>query len=145
MRNILFLVIVTFFIAGCSNKQEYFNSNHDLKNQGKINYTIIADDMFKFVSNYFAPNKTTFYIASNTLDKSFYNYLTQKFRAKGYAVTNDSKIENLTFLSYNIKEDNNIVLVTYFLNESKISRAYIIKDNKLVSTGEITAFNFELN
>ncbi len=144
MKNILFLVLITFFIVGCSNKQEYFNSNHDLKSQGKVSYTIIADDMFNFVSRYFRPNQTTFYIDTNALDKSFYNYLVNKFRTKGYAITDKSNIENLTFLSYKIQEDNNIILVTYFIDESKISRAYIIKDNKISPAGEITAFNFEL-
>jgi uncharacterized lipoprotein NlpE involved in copper resistance len=144
MKNILFLVVFTLFLTGCNNKQEYFNSTHNIKIQEGIDYKIMADDMFSFVSQYFAPNKTIFYISTNESDKSLYNYLTQKFREKGYAVTTDSVSENIVFLSYKIQEEpNNLILVTYFINESKISRAYILKDNKLLSAGEITAFNFD--
>ncbi len=143
MKNILFLVLISIFIIGCSNKQEYFNSTNNLKIESSIDQKVIADDMFNFISNYFTPNKTTLYIHTKNLDKSFYNYLVQKFRDKGYAVTNDGTIKNLTFISYNIKEDNNLIFVSYFINESKINRIYTIKDNKLVQNGAITSFNFE--
>ncbi|MCT7910713.1 hypothetical protein N5912_02620 [Arcobacter lacus] len=140
MKNILFLVFVTIFIVACSNKHEYFNSKNDFVSN--VDNKIIADDMYNFIIPYFLPNKTTFYIQTKDIDKIFYNYLVEKFRGKGYAITNNSNLENLTFLSYSIKEDNNIIFVTYSINETKINRIYIIQDNQLIPAGEITGFNF---
>lgn len=142
MRNILFLVFITIFLVGCSNKYEYFNSKNDFTSKD-VDNKVIADDMYDFISSYYKPNQTTFYIHTSSLDKSFYNYLVQKFRSKGYAVTINSDVKDLTFLSYNIKEDPNMILVTYNINESKINRIYVIKDYKLVPAGQTTGFNFE--
>ncbi|MFW0695689.1 hypothetical protein ACN09X_04775 [Aliarcobacter butzleri] len=142
MKNILFLILTTIFLIGCSNKYEYFNSKNDFTSK-EVDNKVIADDMYNFVSSYYKPNQTTFYIHTSNLDKSFYEYLIQKFRSKGYAVTNNGDIKNLTFLSYNIKADSNMILVTYNINESKINRIYTIKDYKLVPAGEITGFNFD--
>lgn len=142
MRNILFLVLATIFIVGCTNKHEYFNSKNDFTSR-EVDNKIIADDMYNFIIPYFLPNKTTFYIQTSDIDKIFYNYLVEKFRGKGYAITNNSKIENLTFLSYSIKEDNNIIFVTYSINETKINRIYIIQNNRIIPAGKITGFNFE--
>ena len=141
MKNILFFIFITIFITSCSNKHEYFNSKNNLSSRS-IDNKIIANDMYNFIIPYFLPNKTSFYIQTGDIDKIFYNYLIEKFREKGYAVTNNSNIENLTFLSYSIKEDNNIVFVTYSINETKINRIYIIQDDQLIPAGEITGFNF---
>lgn len=144
MSKIISISLLTLlFLSGCSfskNQPNYFSSTINLKT--KIDTTIIADDMFKFVSTYYAPNKTILYLDTNDFNKNFHNYIVQKFKEAGYAVTSDNKLHNLTFFSYKITHDNTLFLVTYNINESKISRVYTIENDTLIPIGGITRFNF---
>lgn len=142
--KIFFFVLISFMLCGCgmTSKFDYFNSTLNVKSG--VDNTLIADDMFTFMSTYYLPNKTNLYITTSDFNKKFYNYLVQKFREKGYAVTDDSTIKNLTFFSYAVKGDEHLIFVTYNINDSKINRLYTTQDDKLVRVGETTVFNFLL-
>ena len=142
--KIFFFVLISFMLCGCgmTSKFDYFNSTLNVKSG--VDNTLIADDMFTFMSTYYLPNKTNLYITTSDFNKKFYNYLVQKFREKGYAVTDDSTIKNLTFFSYAVKGDEHLIFVTYNINDSKINRLYATQDDKLVRVGETTVFNFLL-
>lgn len=140
----VFLLVMALLFGGCSiatSQSNYFNSTIVSKNNN-IDNTIIADDMYKFVSTYYAPNKTILYMSTNDSSKTLFNYLVQKFRDRGYAVTSDNTLRNLTFLSFNIRNDNNMIVVTYNIDESRINRIYLVENDQLVRVGGITSFNF---
>ena len=145
MKPLFSLVLATLLFSGCSmftaNQTNYFNSSMTSKNN-RMDYTIIVEDMYKFVSTYYAPNKTILYMSTNDSSKTLFNYLVQKFRDRGYAVTSDNTLKNLTFLSYNIRNDNNMIVVTYNIDESRINRIYLVENDQLVRVGGITSFNF---
>jgi len=143
MSKIILIFIFALLISGCSfskNQPNYFSSTISLKS--KIDTTMIADDMFEFMSHYYAPNKTILYLDTNDFNKNFHNYIVQKFKEAGYAVTSDNKLQNLTFFSYKITHDATMLLVTYYINESKISRVYTIENDRLIRIGGIARFNF---
>lgn len=145
MKTLFSLALAVLLFSGCSvfttSQTNYFNSSMMSKNS-HVNYTVIGDDMFKFVSTYYAPNKTILYMSTNDSSKTLFNYLVQKFRDRGYAVTSDNTLRNLTFLSYNIRNDNNMIVVTYNIDESRINRIYLVENDQLVRAGGITSFNF---
>lgn len=145
MKSLFSFVLVALLFSGCStsttSQTNYFNSSMTSKNN-RMDYTIIIEDMYKFVSTYYAPNKTILYMSTNDSGKTLFNYLVQKFRDRGYAVTSDNTLRNLTFLSYNIRHDNNMIVVTYNIDESRINRIYLVENDQLVRTGGITSFNF---
>lgn len=145
MKSLFSFVLVALLFSGCStsttSQTNYFNSSMTSKNN-RMDYTIIIEDMYKFVSTYYAPNKTILYMSTNDSGKTLFNYLVQKFRDRGYAVTSDNTLRNLTFLSYNIRNDNNMIVVTYNIDESRINRIYLVENDQLVRTGGITSFNF---
>ncbi len=145
MKSLFSLALAALLFSGCgvftASQTNYFNSSMMGKNS-HISNTVIADDMFKFVSTYYAPNKTILYMSTNDSSKSLFNYLVQKFRDRGYAVTSDNTLKNLTFLSYNIRGDNNLIMVTYNIDESRINRMYIVENDQLLRAGGITSFNF---
>lgn len=143
--RILLLILGAFFISSCAKvSPEYFSSTIFTEEE-KLEYNKIADDFVNFINPYFAPNKTTFFVSTEDFDKKFYDYLTDQLRSKGYAVTDKTFLKNLVFLSYKISQiDNETLLVVFNVNESKINRIYKISGNKLVSSGGITSFNFDL-
>lgn len=142
MKRIIFISLVVLCFAGCAKfNPQYFNSTINQQTQN-INFNILADDMINFISSHFLANNTTFYIYTDDLDKNFYNYLTDKLRNKGYAISNNSSIKGLTFLSYNIFEQENKIYMSYNIDEKKVNRAYELIDNKPVPIGNITTFNF---
>lgn len=145
MKTLFSLALAASLFSGCSvftaSQTNYFNSSMVSKNN-RMDYTIIVEDMYKFVSTYYAPNKTILYMSTNDSSKTLFNYLVQKFRDRGYAVTSDNTLRNLTFLSYNIRNDNNMIVVTYNIDESRINRIYLVENDQLVRAGGITSFNF---
>ncbi|HDX6311619.1 TPA: hypothetical protein RQJ16_001857 [Campylobacter fetus subsp. venerealis] len=142
MKHIIFTFLMALCFTGCVRfNPQYFNSTIERQTQS-LNFSVLADDMANFISSHFLANNTIFYIYTDDLDKNFYNYLTDKLRNKGYAISDDSSIKGLTFLSYNILEQDNKIYMSYNINEKKVNRAYEIIDNKLVPIGNITTFNF---
>ncbi|WP_162165563.1 hypothetical protein [Campylobacter fetus] len=141
----LFFMILTFMFIGCAKVgPNYFHSmNNTPKDIQIMNLNIIADDMVNFISSYKIPNNTILYLYTEEKDRSFFNYLSNKFRQKGYAITENHDLKNLTFLSYNIQKTGNFLLVTYNFNESKINRIYTIENNKIISSGSISTFNLD--
>ncbi|MDD7616994.1 MAG: hypothetical protein PUJ85_06580 [bacterium] len=143
MKHIVSVFLVILYFTGCANlNSQYFNSTITRQNQSS-NFTILANDMVDFISLHFLANNTTFYIYTDDLDKSFYNYLVDKLRNKGYAISDNSSIKGLTFLSYNIFEQENKIYMSYNIDEKKVNRAYEIIDNKPIPIGNITTFNFK--
>ncbi|CUU90311.1 conjugal transfer protein TrbH [Campylobacter hyointestinalis subsp. hyointestinalis] len=142
--RILFIAILTLVFIGCAKVgPNYFHSiNNTPKDIQITNLNIIADDMIDFISHYKTPNNTTFYLYTEDKDRSFFDYLSNKFRQKGYAITENHDLKNLIFLSYTIQKTGNFLLVTYNFNESKINRIYTIENNKITSSGSISTFNF---
>ncbi len=145
MKTLFSLAVVALLFSGCSvlttSQTNYFNSSVVSKSN-RMNYTIIIEDMYKFVSTYYAPNKTILYMSTNDSSKTLFNHLVQKFRDRGYAVTSDNTLRNLTFLSFNIRSDNDMIVVTYNIDESRINRIYLVENDQLVRAGGITSFNF---
>lgn len=142
MKHIIFISLATLCFTGCAKfNPQYFNSTIERQTQS-LNFSILADNVVDFISLHFLANNTTFYIHTDDLDKNFYDYLTNKLRNKGYAISDNSSIKGLTFLSYNIFEQDNKIYLSYNLDEKKVSRAYEIIDNKPVPIGNITTFNF---
>ncbi|HDX6244577.1 TPA: hypothetical protein RPW29_001712 [Campylobacter fetus subsp. venerealis] len=142
MKHIIFISLATLCFTGCAKfNPQYFNSTIERQTQS-LNFSILVDNMVDFISLHFLANNTTFYIYTDDLDKNFYDYLTNKLRNKGYAISDNSSIKGLTFLSYNIFEQDNKIYLSYNLDEKKVNRVYEIIDNKLVPIGNITTFNF---
>lgn len=142
--RILSLILLGLLVSSCARvNPEYFNSTISAQ-ETKLHYDKIADDFVSFISSYFTPNQTTFFIFTEDFDKKFYDYLSNQLRSKGYAITDQASVKNLVFLSYNISQiDNETLLAVFNINESKINRIYKISDNKLVPSGGITSFNFD--
>ncbi|HDX8135986.1 hypothetical protein JJB27_09245 [Campylobacter fetus subsp. venerealis] len=144
--RLLFFTILTFIFIGCTPKAgpNYFHSINNVPKDIQItNLNIIADDIVNFISSRKTPNDTIIYLYTQDKDKSFFDYLSNKFRQKGYAITENQDKKNLTFLSYIIQKENNLLLVTYNFNESKINRIYIVENNKIISSGPISTFNLD--
>lgn len=140
--KILFLVLIGLFITSCAKvNSDYFNSSFFAEKKD-INYAIIADDFSDFITAYYSPNKTTFFINEDKNNKDFSTYFIDTLRKKGYGISNNNSKKDLIFLSYQISEiDNENIIAIFNINESKINVIYKIIDNRLTKTN-MTNFNF---
>lgn len=142
MRKFVLLPLMLLFIACATRNPSYFNSSVD-GFEKRVDKRIIAKDMLEFITPYFKPQHTTFYFTTEDKDQKFFDYFAKSLRAKGYAITNNPKTEDLVFLSFKIRAEKNIVIAILSINESKVNFIYNLKRKRLKRVGTISSFNLE--
>lgn len=139
LQNLL-LVAALLSFSGCTGKNEYFKSHESFKMDQTNNY-ILVNDFIEFAQEYYNPTSTKFVIDPTNEFSPFLGVLETRLREKGYGVSY-ATMNDAPWLAWKIdKADEETIMVTYHIADSKYTRFYRLKHNKYIPIGTFTVFN----
>lgn len=143
MRKIVLstvFVSAIILLAGCVPKNEYFQSHESFKIDQTNNY-ILVNDFIDFVEDYYSPSTTKFVIDPKDDFSPFLAVMESRLREKGYGV-GYAGMNSAAWLAWKIdRADENTIMVTYHIAESKYSKFYKMDHGKYIPFGTFTVFN----
>lgn len=135
------LALSLLSMTGCATKNEYFKSHESFKMDQTNNY-ILVNDFIDFVGDYYNPTNTKFVIDPKDDFSPFLAVMETRLREKGYGVSY-AGMNEAAWLAWKIdKADENTIMVTYHIADSKYTRFYKMTTyGKYVPIGTFTIFN----
>lgn len=136
----LLLVAALLSFSGCVRKNDYFKSHESFKMDQTNNY-VLVNDFIEFAQEYYNPTTTKFVIDPTNEFSPFLGVLEARLRERGYGVSY-ATMNNAPWLAWKIdKADEETIMVTYHIADSKYTRFYRLQHNKYVPIGTFTVFN----
>lgn len=137
---ILSLLAASLLMTGCVQKDGYFVSSEHFK-QDDTNNFIIANDFIDFAGTYYNPTTTKFVIDPENKDSEFTKVFESRLREKGYGVAY-ATMNEAAWLAWKISSiDDDTVMVTYHIQDSKYTKLYKLSHGKYAPVGAFTIFN----
>lgn len=136
----LLLVAALLSFSGCVGKNDYFKS-HESFNMDQTNNYVLVNDFIEFAQEYYNPATTKFVIDPTNEFSHFLGVLETRLRERGYGVSY-ATMNDAPWLAWKIdKADEETIMVTYHIADSKYTRFYRLQHNKYVPIGTFTIFN----
>lgn len=142
MRKLIPLAVLAsaLLFVGCAPKNDYFVSTENLKKDNVNNY-ILVNDFIDFIGNYYNPSVTKFVIEPANQFSPFLEIFESRLREKGYGVSY-ATMNEAAWLAWKITAvDDDTVLVTYHVQDSKYTKLYKKVHGKYTPVGTFTIFN----
>lgn len=142
MRKLIPLAVLAsaLLLVGCAPKNDYFVSTENLKKDQTNNY-ILANDFIDFIDDYYNPSTTKFVIEPDNQFSQYLEIIESRLREKGYGV-GYANMNEAAWLAWKIyKVDDETIMVTYHIADSKYSKSYKMVHGKYAPYGAFTIFN----